>query len=32
VAKEVAEAEAQPPVSPPRIFEIEDEASDTEMY
>jgi hypothetical protein len=31
-AKEVAEAEAQPPVSPPRIFEIEDEASDTEMY
>jgi len=31
-AKEVAEAEAQPPVSPPRIFEIEDEATDTEMY
>jgi hypothetical protein len=32
VAKEVAEAEAQAPVSPPRIFEIEDEATDTEMY
>src|SRR6266849_6102109 len=31
-AKKVAEAEAQPPVSPPRIFEIEDEATDTEMY
>src|SRR6266849_4313569 len=27
-AKEVAEAEALPPVSPPRIFEIEDKASD----
>jgi hypothetical protein len=32
VAKEIAEAEAQPPVSPPRIFEIEDEATDIEMY
>jgi hypothetical protein len=32
VAKEVAEVEAQPPVSPSRIFEIEDEATDTEMY
>ncbi len=32
VAKEVVEAEAQPPISLPRIFEIEDEASDTEMY
>ena len=32
VAKEVAEAEAQPPVSPPRIFEIEDEATDHEMF
>jgi hypothetical protein len=31
-AKEVAEAEAQPPVSPASIFEIDDEASDTEMY
>jgi hypothetical protein len=32
MAKEVAKAEAQPPVSPLRIFEIEDEATDTEMY
>ena len=32
VEKEVAEAEAQPPVSPPRIFEIEDEATDHEIY
>jgi hypothetical protein len=32
VAKEVAEAEAQPPVSPSRIFEIEDEVTHTEMY
>jgi hypothetical protein len=32
VAKEVAEVEAQPPVSPPHIFEIEDEVTDTEMY
>jgi hypothetical protein len=32
VAKEMAEAEAQPPVSLPCIFEIEYEAKNTEMY
>jgi hypothetical protein len=32
VAKEVAEAETQPPVSPAHILEIEDEMTDIEMY
>jgi hypothetical protein len=31
VAKKEAEVVAQPPVSPPCIFELEDETSDTEM-
>jgi hypothetical protein len=32
VAKVATDTDAQPPVSPPGIFEIEDEATDTEIY